>query len=164
MNWLAIACADHVERGLKDGFMPVCHGKAGPLRRINPGDAVIYYSPTRVFGARDGLMSFTACGRAAARPPYAFDMGGGFVPFRRDVIWDRSARSAPIRPLLDRLELTRERSNWAYPFRFGLLPLSDDDCAVIHAAMGAAATSPYTSDQPWQAPLSLFDIVTEPGL
>lgn len=136
MNWLAIACADHVERGLKDGFMQVCHGKGGPLRRIKPGDPVIYYSPTRVFGARDGLMRFTACGRAAPEPPYQADMGGGFLPYRRDVHWVK-AGTAPIRPLLDRLELTRGKTNWAYPFRFGILTLSDHDRDVIVEAMGA---------------------------
>jgi hypothetical protein len=28
------------------GFMQVSHGKAAPLRRIHPGDWVVYYSPT----------------------------------------------------------------------------------------------------------------------
>jgi hypothetical protein len=26
--------------------MQVCHGKAAPLRRVQPGDRVVYYSPT----------------------------------------------------------------------------------------------------------------------
>ena len=29
--------------------MQVCHGKAAPLQRIQPGDRVVYYSPTVSF-------------------------------------------------------------------------------------------------------------------
>ena len=134
-NWLAIASADHVAIGRRDGFMQVCHGKGGPLRRIARHDRVIYYSPTKVYGQRDGLMSFTAFGHAAGDQPYRHDMGGGFVPFRLDVAW-QIAEPTPIRPLLERLNLTRGKTNWAYPFRFGLLPLDDEDCSVIAAAMG----------------------------
>ena len=45
-NWIAVASAEHVRRGREGGFMQVCHGKAAPLRRIQPGDGVVYYSPT----------------------------------------------------------------------------------------------------------------------
>ena len=41
--WIGVASADHVARGRADGFMQVCHGKAAPLRRIKPGDGVVYY-------------------------------------------------------------------------------------------------------------------------
>lgn len=135
-NWLAIASANHVERGLADGFMQVCHGKGGPLRRIRPADRVIYYSPTRIFGIRDGYMHFTASGTVTSPSPYQADMGGGFHPFRHDVAWDE-ASAFPIRPLLDDLELTRGKSNWAYPFRFGLLPLAEADATLIRRMMEA---------------------------
>ncbi len=136
MNWLAIACADHVARGRSGGFMQVCHGKDAPLRRVRPGDRVICYSPTRAFQVRDGLQSFTAFGTASGTAPYRVDMGGGFRPFRLDVEW-QAADVVPIRPLLQQLELTRGKANWAYPFRFGILAISDADCAVIAGAMGA---------------------------
>ncbi|MCB1406453.1 MAG: EVE domain-containing protein, partial [Rhodobacteraceae bacterium] len=44
-NWVAVASADHVAIGRRDGFMQVCHGKPGPLSRVQPGDLVAYYSP-----------------------------------------------------------------------------------------------------------------------
>jgi hypothetical protein len=37
-HWLAVASAEHVRRGQAEGFMQVCHGKAAPLKRIQPGD------------------------------------------------------------------------------------------------------------------------------
>ncbi len=135
-HWLAVASADHVARGLAGGFMQVCHGKGAPLRRIRPGDGVVYYSPSRAFGAADGLRSFTAIGSVCEGEPYRFDMGGGFVPFRRDVAW-WTGEPVPVSTLLDRLELTRDRRNWGYQLRFGLIALSAADFDEIAAAMAA---------------------------
>ena len=36
-NWIAVASAEHVALGRKQGFMQVCHGKAPPLRRLRAG-------------------------------------------------------------------------------------------------------------------------------
>ncbi|WP_246485564.1 EVE domain-containing protein [Aminobacter carboxidus] len=81
-NWLAVASAEHVRRGRSGGFMQVCHGKAGPLRRIMAGDGVVYYSPATVMGGEDELKSFTAIGHVRSGDAYQFDMGGGFLPSR----------------------------------------------------------------------------------
>lgn len=114
--------------------MQVCHGKRGPLSRIAPGHRVAYYSPSTRMGEADGLQSFTALGTVKDGLPYAFDMGGGFVPFRRDVGWDDVA-TTPIRPLLKLMDFTRGKRNWGYAFRFGVLAVSPADFAVIEAAM-----------------------------
>lgn len=134
-NWLAVASANHVRRGRADGFMQVCHGKAGPLRRIMPGDRVVYYSPTETFGGSGALQAFTAIGIVASGEPYRHDMGDGFVPYRRDVRW-LDAHDAPIRPLLDRLEFTAGIRNWGYKLRFGVLELSERDMTLVGEAMG----------------------------
>ncbi|HEX5276847.1 MAG TPA: EVE domain-containing protein [Fluviicoccus sp.] len=136
-SWIAVASAEHVRRGRAEGFMQVCHGKGGPLRRMRPGDRVAYYSPTLTFGGKDRLQAFTALGEVRPGEPYQFDMGGGFVPFRRDVDW-RAAGQAPILPLLPHLELTAGKKNWGYAFRFGLVEISAADMEVIAAAMLAA--------------------------
>ena len=60
--WIAVASAEHVRRGRAQGFMQVSHGKEAPLKRVKPGDRVVYYSPTTVLGTKDGLQSFTAVG------------------------------------------------------------------------------------------------------
>lgn len=138
--WVGVASADHVAIGRAQGFMQVCHGKGGPLRRIRPRDGVIYYSPAQTMGGKDGLQSFTAIGTALDRPPYQQDMGGGFIPFRRDVAWQDS-RTTPIRPLLDQLDLTRGQRNWGYVFRFGLVPISPSDFDVIARRMTNAVTT-----------------------
>ena len=135
-QWLAVASAEHVRRGRQGGFMQVNHGKAAPLRRVKPGDFIVYYSPSTIHGEKDGLQSFTAIGVVRAGEPYQGEMGGGFTPFRRDVDWAAS-REAAIAPLLDRLDLTAGRANWGYQLRFGLLPLSAHDLHLIAGAMGA---------------------------
>ncbi|SDP05394.1 EVE domain-containing protein [Phyllobacterium sp. OV277] len=135
-HWIAVASAEHVRRGLQEGFMQVCHGKEGPLMRIKPEDKVIYYSPTEVFGAKDGLQSFTAIGAVREDDAYRHDMGGGFVPWRRNIDWF-DATEAEIRPLLDRLSFTRGRQNWGYQFRFGVLAIDVQDFEIIADAMNA---------------------------
>jgi EVE domain-containing protein len=119
--------------------MQVCHGKAAPLPRIQPGDGVVYYSPTTLFRSGDQLQSFTAIGVIRDGSPYQVDMEG-FSPFRRDVDW-RTAEEVPIKPLLGRLEFTTAKRNWGYQLRFGLFEISEHDMATIAAAM-AASLSP----------------------
>ncbi|RVA52598.1 EVE domain-containing protein [Mesorhizobium sp. M7A.F.Ca.US.001.01.1.1] len=134
--WIAVASAEHVRRGRTAGFMQVNHGKAAPLRRVKPGDGVVYYSPTTVLGDKDGLQAFTAIGIVREGEPYQGDMGADFTPFRRDVAWAK-AEEAPIKPLLDRLDFTVAKSNWGYQLRFGLFEIGDHDFRVIAEAMGA---------------------------
>jgi hypothetical protein len=137
-NWVAVASAEHVRVGRGQGFMQVCHGKAAPLRRLHPGDAVVYYSPSDVFRGKGSLQAFTAIGVVKDGVPYQVDMGGGFRSFRRDVDW-RAAAEVPIKSLLGHLEFTTAGRHWGYQLRFGLFEISEHDRAVIAAAMGAAA-------------------------
>jgi hypothetical protein len=137
-SWIAVASAEHVARGRAGGFMQVCHGKVAPLRRIRPDDVVThYYSPSVVFHGKDKYQSFTALGVVRGGEPYAFDMGGGFCPYRRDVDWCDSINT-PIAPLLDRLAFAAGGRNWGYQFRFGLFAVSEADTGMIAGAMGIA--------------------------
>jgi EVE domain-containing protein len=133
--WVAVASADHARRGKELGMMQVCHGKAGPLRRIRAGDGVAYYSPTVTLGGKDRLQAFTLIGTVKDDRVYQVDMAEGFHPFRRDVTYARAVE-ASILPLLDTLELTRGKRNWGYSFRFGLVEISRRDFDIIAAAMG----------------------------
>ncbi|MFZ6749986.1 EVE domain-containing protein [Undibacterium sp. Ren11W] len=139
-NWIAVASAEHVARGRADGYMQVCHGKAAPLRRLRPGDRVVYYSPTAVFGGKLKLQEFTALGIVAARATYQFqasaDSATGFCPHRRDVDW-LVAQSTRILPLLEHLEFSAGKTNWGYQFRFGIFSISDHDMQLIARSMQA---------------------------
>lgn len=133
-SWIAVASAEHVRNGRTQGFMQVCHGKAAPLRRLRPNDWVVYYSPTVTFRGKDRLQAFTAIGQIKEGEPYQVDMGNGFCPYRREVRWFES-QEATILPLLDQLDFTKNKRNWGYPFRFGLLEISEYDRQQISIAM-----------------------------
>lgn len=142
-NWIAVASAHHARRGCAQpdaGYMQVCHGKAAPLRRVKPGDRVAYYAPTITMGGSDKLQAFVSLGIVKPGDPYAFDMGDGFVPFRKDVDYV-AARETAIAPLLDHFEFVQDRMRWGYAFRFGLFAISDHDMRLIADAMGADARS-----------------------
>ena len=133
-HWIGVASADHVARGVEGGFCQLGHGKAAPVRRLSPGDLIVYYSPRKQFQGGDPLQAFTAIGRVRSRDPYAFDMGGGFVPTRRDVEF-LPCRSAPIRPLIERLSFIRDKRSWGYAFRSGVVAIDRNDFEIIAAAM-----------------------------
>ena len=149
-NWLAVATADHVAVGRTAGFMQVCHGKVSPLKRVQPGDRIVYYSPNQHYSAshaqrgKDRLQTFTAIGTVKEGKPYRADMGGGFQPFRRDVTW-HEAEPVSLALLLQKLALTQEK-NWGYRLRQGLVEISDGDMTTIAEAMfaaTAASAEPY---------------------
>jgi hypothetical protein len=154
--WIAVACAEHAQRGRDHapvGFMQVCHGKGGPLRRLSPGDVVVYYAPATTLGGKDRLQSFVSIGVVEAGPPYPADMGGGFVPLRRDVRYV-DARPASILPLLDTLDFVEDRQRWGHKFRFGLFEVPAADMQRIAQAMRADpdALGLATMGEPCAAP------------
>lgn len=140
-NWIAVACAEHARRGCAvpgAGYMQVCHGKAAPLQRVRAGDRVAYYAPTVTMGGKERLQAFVSIGTVLPGAPYAFDMGNGFVPYRKDVAYV-PAHEAPIRPLLAQLEFVEDPQRWGAKFRFGLFAIGDHDMHLIAQAMGAEA-------------------------
>lgn len=134
-HWIAVASASHVRIGRAQGFAQVNHGKSGPLRRMQPGDRIAYYSPTEVFGTKVPFRQFTAIGQVKPGEPYQGVMADDFTPLRRDVAWD-AGQEVPIAPLLDQLDFTRDNRNWGYQLRFGLFQISAHDVDLISRAMG----------------------------
>jgi EVE domain len=142
-NWIAVASADHARRGrdaklgdLQCGFMQVCHGKRSAVSRVQPGDRVAYYAPATEMGGKGKLQSFMSIGIAQPTEPYAFDMGNGFVPWRRDVRYV-AAREAPIAPLIEKFDFVEDPKRRGYKFRFGLFKISEQDMLLIARAMKA---------------------------
>jgi len=125
-----------VRRGVEGGFAQVCHGKAAPLRRMKRGDWLVYYSPRTEMGGGELLQAFTAIGRVADDTVYEHAMSASFVPFRRNIEYV-PCRTARIADLLDRLQLTRGKRRWGYPFRTGHFEIGRDDFRTIAEAMGA---------------------------
>lgn len=149
-NWIAVASAEHARRGcesLQGGFMQVCHGKAAPLRRMSPGDRVAYYAPTLTMGGKDTCQRFVSLGIVQDEEPYGVDMGGGFVPFRRDVAY-LPAQEASILPLIEQFDFVENLQRWGYKFRFGLFEIGEHDMRLIAAAMRAELPIGEPAKQP----------------
>ena len=81
--------------------------------------------------------AFTAIGQLEGEEVYAYDMGGGFVPYRRDVRY-ADAKEVALDMIKPKLELCAG-PNWGMVLRRGHLPLAAADFATIAAAMGVHA-------------------------
>jgi hypothetical protein len=133
--WLGVVTRAHVERGVAGGFAQLCHGKAAPLARMCAGDWLVYYSPSTQLRGGERLQAFTALGQMVDDRVYSFDMGGGFVPFRRDVRYER-VRPVALATLAPALHLTARRG-WGAALRRGHLLLDAHDFSLIARAMAA---------------------------
>jgi hypothetical protein len=84
-------------------------------------------------GGGERLQSFKALGQVVDEQVYPHDLGAGWVPFRRDLRYER-VRPVPLSALADRLHLTA-RPNWGMALRRGHLPLDEHDFQLIAAAL-----------------------------
>jgi len=135
--WLVVASKNHVERGVEGGFMQAGHGKSAPLKRMKPGDGVVYYSPKLELGGDEKCQAFTAIGKVAEGPIYECDMGNGFVPSRRDAEF-YACEMAPIQPLIVELTFIQDKVNWGYIFRYGFFEIPESDFDLIASRMRVA--------------------------
>lgn len=132
--WIGTVSKEHVERGKTGGFAQVCHGKQSPLKRMQPGDILIYYSSHIKFGEKSPYQCFTALSVITDRPVYQVEMSPDFIPYRRDVKYLHTT-DALIRPLIPHLTFIRDKNRWGYVFRFGILQIDSADFISIAQAM-----------------------------
>jgi hypothetical protein len=132
--WVIVASKNHVMNGVRWGIAQANHGKAAPLKRMRVGDGVLYYSPKLEFEGDEKLQAFTAIGRVTGETVYQFDMGGGFVPYRRDVKY-MDCVDAPIQPLIPALTFIENKTSWGYLFRFGFFEIPKVDFDLIASQM-----------------------------
>jgi hypothetical protein len=133
--WVGSASRDHVAAGAAGGFAQLSHGRSEPLRRMRPGDGLVYYSGRESFGGTALCQRFTAIGTIAGEDVYRVEMAAGFHPWRRDVRF-LAAQEAPIRPLIPHLTFLPDKTHWGFPFRRGHLEIPEADFRRIAAAMG----------------------------
>ena len=132
--WIIVASKDHLQRGLAGGFIQANHRKAAPLKRMQMGDWVIFYSPKLEYEKPEKLQCFTAIGKIADENIYQSDMGGGFVPFRRNVTF-LPAQDVSILPLIKELTFIKDKTHWGAPFRFGTVEIPEADFRLIASRM-----------------------------
>ncbi len=134
MYWMLVASKNYVLRGIQEGIAQACHGKAQPLTRMQIGDGIIYYSPKLEFEKDIPCQEFITVGFVSGEEVYAYDIGNGFVPFRREIQYLK-VKPVPIKPLLEKLNFIKNKKQWGYSFRFGIFEISSEDFQFIFEAM-----------------------------
>lgn len=139
--WVGVVSRTQVLHGVAGGFAQLSHGKHGPLARMNVGDWLVYYSPRTDFPEDAPLRAFTALGQVVGERAYVFDMGGGFVPYRRDVAYLKGVREVPIREVASELDFITSHPNWGMLARRGHFEIDMADLHKIRKAMSARVSS-----------------------
>jgi hypothetical protein len=139
--WIGVASLDHVRQGQEGGFVQLSHGEEIPLKRMQSGDSLVYYSPRRSAQAQGKYQSFTAIARMTDSDVYPFFLPEGFVYFRRNARY-LQCRDASILPLIDQLSFIENKQYWGYPFRSGHFEISSEDFQLIARAMDVEFTEP----------------------
>jgi hypothetical protein len=135
--WIATVSKEHVELGKAGGFAQVCHGKCAPLKRMHPGDILIYYSAQEKFSEKSPYQCFTALGIVIEGEPYQVPMTPEFIPYRRDIDY-LVTYDAPIRPLISELDFIKNKTHWGSIFRYGMIKISVEDFLILAKAMRLA--------------------------
>jgi len=131
--WLVVVSKDHVELGKKLGIVQANHGKAAPMKRLRPGDFVVFYSPKLRFEGKEPLKKFTAIARVKEGEVYQGDMGGS-PSYRRDADY-LPCNEVDALPLIPELTFIRNKQAWGYVFRFGFLEIPKEDFETISRKM-----------------------------
>lgn len=135
--WMGVASAQHARGGRDGGFAQLGHGKHIAVKSLRKGDWIVYYSPREGMGEGEVVQAFTTVGRVASDAPYRVEQAMNFNPYRVDVDYLTDAEPAPIKPLLDRLRLTRGQGlHWGMVMRGPKRSLVEEDMRLIAEAMG----------------------------
>ena len=124
---------------MEGGFCQLNHGKEAPLRKLQPGDYIVYYAPREKMRSGDPVQAFVALGEILPGDPYQVDAAADFRPFRQAVRY-YEGDEARIRPLLPKLSFTRGRDSSGQAFRRGIFQIEAHDLQVIADAMYIALT------------------------
>jgi hypothetical protein len=133
--WIGVVSREHVQIGVKGGFIQLNHGKKAPVHRLRAGDGLVMYSPRTAYPDGEPLQCFTAIGTVTTGEVYQVTMSEDFEPYRVDVKFVK-AKEIPIKPLIEKLTFIKSKTHWGAAFRFGYLKIPAEDFALIAAAMG----------------------------
>lgn len=138
--WLVVQPLDRARALAGGGYVQVPWGLREGVADMREADGVALYSPREQNPDGEPLRAFVQAGRVLAGD--AYQVGGrGVAIWRRDVEWLPETRPAPVRPLRDLLELTRDRY-WGEQLRGGWLEISRRDFIIIEDAVRRPAPEP----------------------
>lgn len=136
--WVSTVSLDHVEGAIAGGFTQADHGANTRLKRLKPGDRIVYYSPRTSLTGGSPLQQFTALAEVTGEAPYQVTMPGAMGddlhPWRLTVRFDDS-QPVDAKPLVGALSFITDPRHWGFPFRRGLFSIPEADYRTIAAAM-----------------------------
>lgn len=132
--WVVTISKEHAQRAINGGFIQVCHGKEGPLKRMQKEDYILIYSSKTTMEGNEKCQCFTALGKVVGDEVYSFQMTENFVPFRRNIQFMK-ANEVSILPLIENLEFIPNKKSWGYPFRYGFFEINENDFNFITSKM-----------------------------
>lgn len=136
--WIGVASSDHASAGVEGGFAQLGHGKHSTIKSLRKGDWIAYYSPSTKIDGGAKVQAFTSIGKVTSKESYKVEQSESLSPWRVDVAYEKNAVAAPIRPLLEELDLTRGKgSKWGMALRSSKVKATDADLRTIAKAMGA---------------------------
>ena len=134
--WFNCLAKNHVLAGVEGGFTQAANGKADPMRRLNAGDVVVFYSEGTLFRAGERLQAFTAIGRVAGKDPFQTKVTPKLIPWRRRVEYIDSEETS-ILPLVPDLAFVTDKTNWGASLKGGFIEIGEADGTLIARAMKA---------------------------
>lgn len=132
--WINTVSLDHVEGAVRGGFTQADHGAGTRIRRLAPGDGIVFYSPRTRLHDGEPLQKFTAAGTITGDEPYRVTVNADMRPWRLDVAF---ADTHPVaaRPLVSMLSFVTDPAHWGLPFRRGLFEIPAADYRLIVGEM-----------------------------
>ncbi|MDF2444669.1 MAG: hypothetical protein JWR01_2872 [Subtercola sp.] len=134
--WINTVSLDHVLSAVEQGFTQADHGANTRLRRLAPGDGMIFYSPRTELRGGDPVQQFTAIAEVTGDEPYQVIVSEEFRPWRLAVRF-RTCTPVEAKPLVGELSFIADPARWGYPFRRGLFEVPEDDFETIALALAA---------------------------
>ncbi|BEM34568.1 EVE domain-containing protein [Serratia sp. Lou2A] len=132
-HWIAVISQAHARIAAESGFLQVCHGKAGPLRKTRSGDEVFIYCPRSEMGGGDVLKTVEFHCVFQNDDVYQVEQFPGFTPHRKDVVFNRHFQPVVLKEVAG-LEFTAD-SHWGMLARRGFFEIGPHDAALLRKAM-----------------------------
>ena len=108
------------------------------MARLQPGDGVVFYSPTHALHAkpRQPCQRFTAMATVGEGEPFQEPVTETFRPWRRKAVFEQKVREVDVKDVLGDLEcLKRGECGWGWVLRKGVLKMGEADWLVLRKAM-----------------------------
>lgn len=134
-GWIAVASAEHVAVGAREGVFLASHGAGRAAARPRRGDRFACYAPReRLEPGAPAVQAFVALGEILDDAPRSHVMPSGFEAQVRAARYE-PVTPTPVRPMLAELGFVKDPRHWGMAFRRGLFSIDAFDFARIEAAL-----------------------------